>query len=147
MNLRKRISKCGPTVKGGQSTTLCRKQRNFMFDKWSPWLSAGREKVDAKSQQWIPWNKVPNRTFSAKRMIRLRTFPRKDESINERWSRSSNDKKKKTQQKQTQRGQRRHHLCVDAIAFDGVYSPFRRPCHGNLKNAAGSVQKGGCPGS
>ena len=93
MKLRNKLWNCGPTVKGGQPTTWCRRQR-FMFAKLLRWLSAGRqEKVDAKSQQWNPWSKVdklrrkgkdliPNRNFSTMRMIRHRTFPSKDESTN-----------------------------------------------------------------
>ena len=54
MKLRKKFSNGGPTVKGGQATTWCRRQR-FMFDKLPRWLSAGRQKVDAKSQEWNPW--------------------------------------------------------------------------------------------
>ena len=92
MKLRNKFWNCGPTVKGGQPTTWCRRQR-FMFAKLPRWLSAGQEKVDAKSQQWNPWSKVdklrrkgkdliPNRNFSTMRMIRHRTFPSKDESTN-----------------------------------------------------------------
>ena len=34
---------------------------------------------------------------------------------------------------QTQRRQRKHFLCVDAIAFDAAFSPFFRRRHGNLE--------------
>ena len=44
----------------------------------------------------------------------------------------------KNEKKQTQRRQRRHLLCVDAIAFDAAYSPFFRSCFGIRKNAAAS---------
>ena len=54
MKLINKFSSCGPTVKGGQPTTWCRRQR-FMFNKLPRWLSAGRHKVDAKSQRWNPW--------------------------------------------------------------------------------------------
>ena len=93
MKLRNKFWNCGPTVKGQPTTwTWCRRQR-FMFAKLPRWLSAGQEKLDAKSQQWNPWSKVdnlrrkgkdliPNRNFSTMRMIRHRTFPSKDESTN-----------------------------------------------------------------
>ena len=106
MKLRNKIWNCGPTVKGGQPTTWCRRQR-FMFAKLPRWLSAGQEKVDAKSQQWNPWSKVDNLRRKGNDLIpkwqQKFLYDENDSTsnvslerwVNERWSRSSNDKKRK----------------------------------------------------
>ena len=139
MKLRNKFWNCGATVKGGQPTTWCRRQR-FMFAKLPRWLSAGQEKVDAKSQQWNPWSKVdnlrrkgkdliPNRNFSTMRMIRHRTFPSKDESTNGgRGHQTTKNAKKADATASTQAPPLRWRKC----ASRRVFAIFLR-CHGNLE--------------
>ena len=118
----------------------------FLFDQLPRLLSAGREKVDDKSQQWNPWKQSGRSLENGKGPYHQFLYDENDSTsnvslerwVNERWSRSSNDKK--TQKKQTQRRPRRHLLCVDAIAFDAEYSPFFGVVMEIWKNAAASIQ-------
>ena len=134
-----KFSNCGPTVKGGQPTTWCQRQR-FMFDKLPRWLSAGRQKVDARVNSEIRESKVDNlrrkgkdiisnRIFSTMRMIRHRPFPSKDESTNGGWGHQTTKKRKIADATaSTQASPLRWCDCV----WRRVFAIFRRR-HGNLE--------------